>query len=426
MVGAADATVNITFKVKPPAGTPADEKLYLAGDSDALGGAQWKADGLKLTRGDDGIYSGKVALAKDKQLEYKVTRGSWETVEKNADGSELNNRTFTPTKDATVEIEVKRWADAAKVSPGTDKPAEKKSTRSGDIRVHAKFPSKFVEPRDVLVWLPPGYDVQTQARYPVLYMQDGQNVFDAATSFTGVEWRADETATRLVEERAIMPMIIVAIYNTKDRIEEYTLVRDNGRGGGKGGSHGAAYMKFVAEELKPYIDATYRTSRHREDTAVGGSSLGALISLEICRRYPQFFGNCIATSSALWWGDYQLINQLKQHDQDNGTWIRNCRFWIDAGTMEGQTQGERNAMLGGLLQLEARLIFAGLKKGTGYDVLIVNGAQHSEQAWADRFDKALIFLFKSGSAPAPYNPVDGYPPPTPAPDPAAPHDVAAR
>ena len=122
-IASAAETVTITFKVKPAPGTAADAKLYLAGDDKALG--EWKADGFQLTRGEDGIYSGKVDLTRDRQVEYKVTRGSWETVEKNADGSEMNNRTLTPTKDATVEIVVKKWADAAKSSTD-EKPAEKK------------------------------------------------------------------------------------------------------------------------------------------------------------------------------------------------------------------------------------------------------------------------------------------------------------
>jgi predicted alpha/beta superfamily hydrolase len=411
-------TVTITFKVKPAPGTATDAKLYLAGDAKALG--EWKADGFKLTRGEDGIYSGKVQLPRDKQVEYKVTRGSWETVEKNGDGSEINNRTLTPTKDATVEIEVKKWADTAKVETG-EKPPEKKSTRSGDIRVHATFPSKFVATRDILVYLPSGYERDSDRRYPVLYMHDGQNVFDAATSFAGVEWRADETATRLIQEDKIEPLIIVAIANTPHRMDEYTLDHDKRRDQGSGA--GLGYMKFVTEEVKPFIDKTYRTRPDRNSTAVGGSSLGGLISLELCRCNPQVFGSCMAMSPALAWADYATLERI---ERDKG-WIKDCRFWIDAGTREGDAQANQNAMVGGVLRLEAKLIWGGLKKGEGYELLIVDGAQHNEAAWADRLDKALMFLFPPQPlARPPYNPGNGHSTPTPAPDPAAPHDVAAR
>jgi predicted alpha/beta superfamily hydrolase len=361
-------------------------------------------------------------------------------VEKNADGSEINNRTLTPTKDASVEIEVKKWADAARVETG-EKPPEKKSTRSGDIRVHKFHSDALGSDRDILVYLPPGYETSRES-YPVLYMHDGQNVFDAATSFSGVEWRADETATRLIEEKKIEPLIIVAIANTKDRIEEYTLYHDEQR---KQGGGGLEYMKFVAEELKPFIDKTYWTRGHRDSTAVGGSSLGGTISLEICRAYPEKFGNCIAMSPALAWADYRLINEMdginpdvvrhggvevgqsKTHDDASNSWIKDCRFWIDAGTREGDAQANENAMVGGVLRLEAKLIWGGLKKGEGYEILIVDGAQHNEAAWADRFDKALMFLFPpQPPARPPYNPSDGHSTPTPAPDPAAAHDVAAR
>jgi len=265
-------------------------------------------------------------------------------------------------------------------------------------------------------------------------MHDGQNLFDAATSFAGVEWRADETATRLIEENKIEPLIIVAIANTKNRMDEYTLYRDDRRSAGGGGQ---AYMKFVVDEVKPFIDKTYRTRADRNSSGVGGSSLGATISLEICRAYPEQFGNCMAMSPALGWADNALIGQLQgvtgkdrldpRRASLEATWIASCRFWIDVGTMEGETQANHNAMVGGLLRLEAILIQSGLKRWDGYAVMVVEGAQHNESAWADRLDKALMYLFPPEPPKRPpYNPGNGHSTPTPAPDPATPHDVAAR
>ena len=162
-----------------------------------------------------------------------------------------------------------------------------------------------------------------------------------------------------------------------------------------------------------------------------------MISLELCRHYPAVFGNCLAMSPALGWADFRLLKELKAEyprypspkrggDIAPG-WIKDCRFWIDVGTMEGSTQANHNAMEGGLLQLEARLVLAGLKKGDGYDILIAEGAKHNEAAWAERFDKALMFLFPpQPPRRPPYNPAHGDSTPTPAPDPATPHDVAAR
>jgi predicted alpha/beta superfamily hydrolase len=364
-VASAQDEVKITFKVKVPDGTPADAKVYLAGDAKALG--EWKAEGLATKKGDDGVYSAVASLPKDKPIEYKVTRGSWETVEKNADGSEIKNRTLTPTKDASVEVEVKKWADSGAAKPQA---AEKKSTRMGDIRVHPACHSRALEnDRDILVYLPPGYAQQTDRRYPVLYLHDGQNVFDAATSFAG-EWQADETAERLIAEKKIEPLIICAIANNKDRMAEYTPWADAKHGGG----NGDAYARFIVEEVKPLIDSTYRTRTTREDTAVGGSSLGGLISLHIATKYPDRFGKIAALSPALWWSNSAMLHEtisLPPH----------TKIWLDAGSEEGQGVVDAVRKMGDSLH------------GQDVKVSIIDGARHNEAAWAKRFDQVLLFLF---------------------------------
>src|SRR4030095_6468982 len=154
-----------------------------------------------------------------------------------------------------VDVEVAAWADQV---------GQPKHTRSGDIREHDKFASKNLgNERRLLVWLAPGYETSAPQRYDVLYMHDGQNVFDDWTSFAG-EWGADETAKTLIDQKKIRPIIIVAIENNNRRIDEYTMSRDDRRGGG---GDGAKYVKFVAEEVKPFIDKTYRTKPSRENTA---------------------------------------------------------------------------------------------------------------------------------------------------------------
>jgi enterochelin esterase-like enzyme len=271
---AADDLVNVTFEVTVPAKTPAKARVCLAGNAPQLGA--WNENGVVMTRRDDGVYIAQVKLPRGAAVQYKVTRGSWQTVEKKDDGSELANRSYTPAGDETLKIIVAAWADQVAKEPT-------KSTRTGDIRVHERFASKNLgNERRLLVWLPPGYEKDADARYPVLYMHDGQNVFDTATSFAG-EWQADETATRLIAEKKIRPLIIVAIENNGSRMDEYTLTRDEGM---KAGGNGAAYLKFVAEEVKPFIDKTYRTKPDRAETAVAGSSLGGTISLELCRAVP--------------------------------------------------------------------------------------------------------------------------------------------
>ena len=374
---ASAAEVSVAFRVKAPPSTPADAKLYLAGDAEQLGA--WKEDGVELTRGEDGVHAAKVTLPADREVQYKVTRGSWGTVEKNADGSELANRTFRPTKDATVEIEVAAWADqlAAAATPA--------STASGDIRVHEKFASKHLgNERRLLVWLPPGYEQDAARRYDVLYMHDGQNLFDAATSLSG-EWKADETAKQLIERKTIRPIIIVGIANNSQRIDEYTLTRDDRRGAG---GSGAKYMKFVAEEVKPFIDATYRTNNGRESAGVAGSSLGGTISLEICRAYPQTFGLCAALSPAAWWNGGEMLARLEK----DLSWTTGTRIWVDTGTKEGEGP-QQGAYVDSVRRIDAMLKKAGLVEGKHYRAKVVDGAEHNEQAWAARFGDVLMFLF---------------------------------
>jgi predicted alpha/beta superfamily hydrolase len=378
---AADEQVIVTFKVTVPVTTPREAKIYVNGDAAPL--VAWKEDGLELQKQDDGTFAAKVKLSRDMEVHFKVTRGTWRTVEKKGDGTEIENRSFTPKGDETVKFSVAAWADQFAA-------ASVKSTKTGDIRVHEKFHSKHLDnDRRLLVWLPPGYEREKERRYPVLYMHDGQNVFDAATSFTRAEWEADETTTRLIAEGKIRPIIVVAIENNAARVNEYTLTRDEQfRGGVGAGGNGAAYLKFVAEEVKPFVDRTYRTKTEGADTAVAGSSLGGTISLELCRAYPQMFGACAALSPAAWWNHDELLNRYER----DTAWMKETRFWIDIGTLEGDGP-KHEEYVDGVRRLERILKNAGLTADRDYAVRIIEGGQHEERAWAKRFDQVLVFLF---------------------------------
>ena len=154
------------------------------------------------------------------------------------------------------------------------------TTFTGNIQRHRQFPSRTLgNRRDILVYLPPGYRRFRRQQYPVLYLQDGQNVFDAATAFAGVEWGVDETAQRLIRQRLIEPLIIVAVANTgPDRIHEYAPTRGiiDTKGKRKKRSRGLArkYAKFLIQELKPFIDSKYRTKPEAEFTGLGARPLG--------------------------------------------------------------------------------------------------------------------------------------------------------
>ena len=170
----------------------------------------------------------------------------------------------------------------------------RKHTLTGNIKVHRAFPSKFLgNRRDVLVYLPPGYRRFSRKRYPALYLHDGQNVFDAATSFGGVEWGVDETAERLIRTKIIDPLIIVAVANMgEDRVHEYTptpgVIEAKGRRKKRSRGLARLYGHFLMEELKPLHRSKISDSRRGPTfTGLGGSSLGGLVTLAIGLLYPK-------------------------------------------------------------------------------------------------------------------------------------------
>ena len=258
-------------------------------------------------------------------------------------------------------------------------------TLTGDFCLHPRFHSRFLRAdRDVLVFLPPGYDAGSKRRYPVLYLQDGQNLFDGATSFLpGQEWRVDEAATALIARGVIEPLIIVGVYNAgSDRVEEYTPTRAGagvarGRGGGA-----AAYGRMLTEELKPYIDRHYRTRTDAAHTGLGGSSLGGLVSLWLGLQYPKTFGRLAGLSTSAWWDDRVLARQVRALSARSSG-----RIWLDIGTTEDadSVAAVRNLRDG----LEAK----GWKPGADLGYFEAPGARHDEAAWAARVGPMLAFLF---------------------------------
>lgn len=265
---------------------------------------------------------------------------------------------------------------------------ERQHTLTGDIRVHRKFHSKFLtSDRDVLVYLPPGYEANKKKRYPVLYMHDGQNLFDGATSFIpGQEWRMDETAQSLIESGAIRPLIIVGIYNGgQDRIDEYTPVRvERFKAGGKADQYG----RMLVEELKPFIDANYRTLKDAGDTGLGGSSLGGLVSLYLGLKYPKTFGKLAVISPSVWWGERMIVKEVLSLNQRPKE-----RIWLDIGTKEGRNAEEENESLTDARKLRDALIRKGWKLNKDLQYLEAEGAEHNEAAWARRVEPLLKFLF---------------------------------
>ncbi len=260
-------------------------------------------------------------------------------------------------------------------------------TLIGEIRLHPAFPSSFLENiRDVIVYLPPGYGSEDWRRYPVLYLHDGQNLFDSATAFGGTEWQVDETAERLMSRGSLPPLIIVGIYNTGEhRIDEYTPTADpRQKRGGKADSYG----RFIIEELKPFIDRRYRTLAGPEFTGLGGSSLGGLVSLYLGLKYPYVFSKLMVMSPSVWWDYGFILRYVKALPAKPST-----RIWLDIGTKEGTFTPSY------VRELRDLLIAQGWRLNADLRFKEVRGGQHNERAWAKRVGAAMRFLYPNPRKP---------------------------
>jgi len=265
--------------------------------------------------------------------------------------------------------------------------AQQPHTLTGDIRVHKNFHSKILDnDRDVLVYLPPGYDATKSRRYSILYLHDGQNLFDGATSFIpGQEWRIDETAQALIGAAKIELLIIVAVYNNKDRINEYTPAADaKSKLGGKADLYG----RMLVEELKPFIDAQYRTKKDSGHTGLGGSSLGGLVSLYLALKYSNVFGLAAVVSPSVWFANKQIVRYVEALPKKQAV-----RIWLDVGTKEGRSSEEAQQTVNDARLLKETLVKKGWKVGKDLSYFEAVGAEHNEGAWAARVESILTFLF---------------------------------
>lgn len=258
-----------------------------------------------------------------------------------------------------------------------------RAKEEGRLRLHPRFPSRFLSTRrDIVVYVPPGYD-ESRDRYPVLYLQDGQNLFDPETAFGGQDWHAGSTADDLTYRGRIEPVIIAGIYNTGvRRVSEYTPTRcPRLRKGGKADR----YAEMLAREIKPFIDHEYRTQKGATSCAVGGSSLGALASLVAGLKYPRVFGKLAIVSPSVWWDGRVILRVVETY---RGS-VR-PRIWLDAGANESDS-GEQ--VIRDLRLLRDALGAKGWREGLDMRYSEVPGAGHNEAAWAARFGEVLSYLF---------------------------------
>lgn len=276
----------------------------------------------------------------------------------------------------------------APVEPPEGNAVQKDSGVAGDLRLH-QFPSKvFRNTRMIRVWLPPRYEAPNNQsrRYPVLYLNDGQNLFDSATAFNGVDWRVDETADRLIRQEVIPPLIVVGIDHARnDRVKEYLPYRSlNPRVLLPLGKH---YPVFLVSEVMPFVSERYRIACGPENTGLGGSSLGALISLYTAIERPGIVGRLLLESPSL----FASKDRILRCSRTLRDWPE--RVFLAVGTRESGRPDKDRQIVEEVRTLEGILRRAGLDDERLL-VRIEEGATHSESVWAQRFPQALEFLFK--------------------------------
>lgn len=281
----------------------------------------------------------------------------------------------------SLESQEHQNADTVVLGQMDDQPAHPR------LRLHKAFHSNYLpDDRNVVVYLPPGYEDETERAYPVLYLHDGQNLFDGRTSFVKDRtWQVREHADAAIEEGEVEPLMVVGIYNTGERrIAEYTHDRDWKLGGGEAG----AYGKLITQELMPWIAERYRVRPGRENTGMGGSSLGGLVSLYLGLRHPEIFGKLALMSPSVWWNHKSILGYLNEHAPQ--VWER-PRIWLDVGDREG------HKTLRDVEHLARRLKANGWRPGESMYFEKVHGGTHDEASWATRVRAMLKFLFPKGS-----------------------------
>ena len=345
-----------------PASHEAGESIYVAGN---FNGWQPNLPDYELKMGEDGNYHILLPF-RDQPLEFKFTRGSWDSEEVDSSGNVITNRLVRMghTEEELV-CRIAGWKDRDGIASPVN--------HSASAQVHIISDSIFIESlgryRRAWIYLPKGY-AESDERYPVLYMHDGQNVFDAATSYSG-EWGVDETIDGLN-----LPLIVVALDNgSEHRIDEYTPYQNAEYGGGEG----AAYVDFLVEEFKPFIDAEYRTMPEAEHTGLMGSSLGSLITYYAALKHPNTFRKLGLFSSALWINYEQIFAIGKENPLDPDT-----RIYLLVGGAEGPTMVPHTRELESLLQSQG---INGLK------TVVDEDGRHHESFWKDYMEESLRWLY---------------------------------
>ncbi len=355
--------VRVAFQVIALSSTPPKAGVFVTGNDSALG--MWNPERVKLVRRDDSTWIGEFEIAKGKELEFKITGGAWNRQAMYEAGVIPENSRLLVENDTALVVRPLMWSD--EIAPQSD-------AITGAVHYIRDLRGEgLAYDRDVVVWLPPSYEQDTSKRYPVLYMQDGQNIFDPRTAFAGFEWRMDETCDSLIRCGKMKSIIIVGIYNSPDRMIEYS-----------NSDEGRAYARFVVGVVKPLIDSTYRTLADRENSAVMGSSLGGLISFLTTWWHPEVFSKAACLSPVF---TYDKEATLEEVNADTSR-MADVKIYMDCGGV-----GSEATLKPGVERMADLLKAKGFKEGIDYTLFYDANAEHNERAWASRVWRPLLFFF---------------------------------
>jgi len=355
-------TANLTIEVTSDNLNDSDE-VYITGNDEQLG--DWQPNIVKLEKVEKGKWKNTFTFQTGKKLEFKITRGSWNTEVINPDGTSPPNFTFEILDDTMIKIEVDLWADQIELKI--------EGQITGNVEYHRNLLGQGIKPRDIIVWLPPGYKSDTAKYYPVLYMHDGQNIIDPKTASFQIDWQLDENADTLIRNGLIEPIIIVGIYNTTDRKFEYDE-----------STLGEAYMNFIIDSLKPFIDRNYRTKFDRKNTVNGGASLGGLISFILVWEHPEVFSKAICFSPAFKIDNYDFVDNIASYKGKK----KEIKIYINNGDNELDSE-----LQPGVDEMIDALTSQGFVEEKDFYFFKAKKSLHGERDWAKNVWRALINLF---------------------------------
>ncbi len=350
----------VSFELQMPPHMRQIQNVYISGSEASLG--SWSPDKMKMKSIGNGRWLFTAQVRAGIPVEYKFTLGDWNHIEVTNDNKNIANHRIQCQSACNTMVQAENF----RVEPFHPRPR----TAQGNIEYyHEVYFSDLANYRTIAVYLPPGYKTNSY-RYPVIYTLDGNNVFDEATASFGVEWKLDEVFENLIRTRKFPPAIVVAIYGTKKRAEEYLM---NPR-----------YLDFISRQIKPEIDRRYQTNPSRENTFILGSSYGGVFSFYAAWNASTVFSRIAALSTAYSWNNFAIENMIRYSRPT----IKPVRIWMDMGDNEGDNF--KPVYLENAYQalLQSGILNETIRKE------VIPGGVHSEKSWSQRVARVLAFLLE--------------------------------